>query len=101
VLRVYDDASGFRPGPRVMARAQTRGDRVVLFVIDLFLAPSERAMGNRLRPSLELSLIVEVPLRVLVHTADILENHGGRRGEGYDNGGTSSEGCGRARGVCG
>ena len=31
---MYEEAPGFRPGPRVMTRAQARGDRVVLSIVD-------------------------------------------------------------------
>jgi len=31
-FRVYEEAPSFRPGPRVMTRAQARGDRVVLSI---------------------------------------------------------------------
>ena len=32
-FRVYEEAPGFRPGPRVMTRAQARWDRVVLSIV--------------------------------------------------------------------
>ena len=37
-FRVYEEATSFRPGPRVMTRAQARGDRVVLSIVDFPLA---------------------------------------------------------------
>ena len=37
---MYEEAPGFRPGPRVMTRAQARGDRVVLSITDFTLAAS-------------------------------------------------------------
>ena len=32
---MYEEAPGFRPGPRVMTRAQARGDRVVLSIVNV------------------------------------------------------------------
>jgi len=32
-FRVYEEAPGFRPGPRVMTRVQARGDWVVLSIV--------------------------------------------------------------------
>ena len=35
---VYEEAPGFRPGPPIMTRAQVRGDRVVLHIVNVPLA---------------------------------------------------------------
>jgi len=39
---MYEEAPGFRRGPRVMTRAQVRRDRVVLSVVDFPSQPNVR-----------------------------------------------------------
>jgi len=44
---LYEEAPGFRPGPRVQTRAQALGDRFVLFIVKFPSQPSIRDTRSR------------------------------------------------------
>ena len=51
---MYEEAPYLRPGPRVMTRAQAQGDRVVLSIVNDFLAHhSATSMTASRRSSME------------------------------------------------
>jgi len=61
---VYEEEPGFRPGPRVMTRAQARGDRAVLSIVDVSSQPPVRDNYSYVRSALDASRTDRLKLKM-------------------------------------